>query len=262
MITSIQNPKIKNAFHLFKRRERDKTGLFLIEGYRELLRAYEGGFSLETLYICEELFLGTNEKDLIEKFEALGVLVFPTNEKVFSHLSYRDRPDGLIAIARQKSLSLEELRLQPNPLLIIAESIEKPGNLGSIIRSSDAAGADGVIVCDKCTDLFNPNVVRSSVGTLFTVPIAEESSQNTFDWLKKENIAIVAATPSASDIYYDADLRGPIAIAVGTEQYGLSKLWLERADIRIKIPMLGKADSLNVATATTLLLFEALRQRR
>jgi len=144
----------------------------------------------------------------------------------------------------------------------VAEAIEKPGNLGTILRSSDAVGVDGLIVCDKCTDVYNPNVVRASVGTLFTVPVYETQGQQTIDWLREHQISIVAATPSAQIEYSQVDLTQPIAIAVGTEQLGLSDLWMKQADIQVRIPMLGVADSLNVAMATTLLLYEALRQRR
>jgi TrmH family RNA methyltransferase len=149
-----------------------------------------------------------------------------------------------------------------DPLLVIAEAIEKPGNLGTILRSADAAGADGVIVCDRCTDIYNPNVVRASVGTLFTLPVVEASSAETLDWLKKRNIKIVAATPSAEKEFTDADLVGGIAMAVGAEQLGLTELWMQASDIQVRIPMHGIADSLNVATATTLLLYEVVRQRR
>ena len=151
---------------------------------------------------------------------------------------------------------------QKKPFYVVAEAIEKPGNLGTILRSSDASCAQGVIVCDRCTDIYNPNVVRASVGTLFTVPTVEETSKNTIAWLKKHHIQIVAATPHADMMYYDADFRKPLAIAFGTEQLGLSDLWDKEADIRVKIPMLGVADSLNVAMACTILLYEVVRQRR
>jgi TrmH family RNA methyltransferase len=156
---------------------------------------------------------------------------------------------------------LEALQLPKDPLLIVAESIEKPGNLGTILRSADAAGADAVVVCDRCTDIWNPNVVRASVGTLFTVPVVEAPQEKVFAWLEQKGIKIVAATPSAKESYTRVDLKVPCAIAVGTEQLGLSQQWLDRADICVRIPMLGAADSLNVAMATTLLLYEAVRQR-
>ncbi len=251
-IASLQNPKVKAARKLWKRREREKSGLFLIEGFRELSRV---SFPLERLFVCPALFLGSNEKALIEK---LGTEVCVVDEKVFRSLSYRDRPDGLIAVAKQYHTNLAVLEKE-NALYVVAEAIEKPGNLGTILRTADGCGADGVIICDRCTDIFNPNVVRASVGTLFTQPVVETTTDACLEWLQKRGVAIVAATPHADLLYTDADLSGPIAIAVGTEQYGLSEKWMKQ--LQVKIPMLGVADSLNVAMATTLLLYEALRQR-
>lgn len=263
-ITSLQNPQLKGAIKLQNRGERDDTGLFLIEGYRELRRAFDGGVTILKLFICPDLFLGENEEDLIEEIESTGGAVFDCTPSVFNKLCYRDRPDGLVAVGVQMKLSLGSLKglLKPNPLLIIAEGIEKPGNLGSIIRSADGVGADAVIVCDRCTDIYNPNVVRASVGTLFTLPVIEADGGQAFLWLQQHKIQIVATTPAAKMEFTDADLRGPVAIVVGTEQIGLSEMWLKASDIRVSIPMKGVADSLNVATATTLLLYEVLRQRK
>lgn len=266
-ITSLQNPKVKLTVKLRDRQDRDKTGLFLIEGYRELLRAVDGSHPIDTLLICPELFLGSNERALIETIRTRGAQLLTCSEPVFRKMSYRDRPDGLLAIAPQQRLFLQDLEEQlkikpPPPFLVVAEAIEKPGNLGTILRSSDAVGLDALIVCDRCTDIYNPNVVRASVGTLFTVPVIEGESQETILWLKKHNIQVLAATPSATAEYTEVDMTGPLAIAVGTEQLGLSDIWMEQADIQVRIPMCGIADSLNVATATTLLLYEALRQRR
>lgn len=263
-ISSMQNPRVKQIVKLRDRSERDSTGQFLIEGYRELLRAVDASFPIDTLYICPQLFLGENEQALIEKMRKHGTQVWTCSDSVFHKISYRDRPDGLIGIAPQRHLTLQDMdkHLSKNPFLVVAEAIEKPGNLGTILRSSDAVGVDGLIVCDKCTDIHNPNVVRASVGTLFTVPVAETEGKQTLRWLKDKNISIVAATPSASLEFTHVDLSGPIAIAVGTEQLGLSPLWMNEADIQVRIPMHGVADSLNVAMATTLLLYEALRQRK
>lgn len=265
-LTSLQNPQVKQIVRLRDRTEREQTDQFLIEGYRELLRASDSGFPIKTLYICPELFLGTNEQSLITKIQRQRAQVISCSEPVFRKISYRDRPDGLIGLAPQRHLTLDDMdkTLAGNsaPFLVVAEAIEKPGNLGTILRSSDAVGLDGLIVCDRCTDIHNPNVVRASVGTLFTVPVAETKGVETLEWLRARKIAIVAATPSAKKEFTDVDLTGPIAIAVGTEQFGLSKLWMEQADIQVRIPMLGIADSLNVAMATTLLLYEALRQRQ
>ena len=258
ILTSAQNPKIKQLVRLKERRERDATGLFLIEGYREIQRAALGGIEFDTLFVCQELFLGSNEPRLIED---VATTTFELPAHLFEKISYRDRPDGLIGIARQMKKKLSDLPLKKSPLYIVAEAIEKPGNLGTILRSADGVGADGVIVCDRCTDIYNPNVVRASVGTLFTLPVVEAEGSETLQWLKGRGIQIVAATPSAELEYTAANLLGPIAIAVGTEQLGLSERWMKAADICVKIPMCGVADSLNVAMATTLLIYEALRQR-
>lgn len=264
-ITSLQNPTYKALLHLADKKERDKTKLFLIEGYRECLRAFEGRVKAKTLFICPHFFLGDNERALIDAYKALDVEIVRLKENLFEKLSFRDRPDGLILLAHQMPKTLDDLngiiQKKKNPFLLIAESIEKPGNLGSILRSADATSVDAVIVCDRCTDIYNPNVIRSSVGTLFTVPVFELSSVEVLDLLKKENIQIAAATPHTDYFYTQADFTKPVAIAVGTEQLGLSDLWMQSADLKVKIPMLGKADSLNVANATTLLLYEVIRQR-
>jgi len=260
-ITSGQNPKIKAALALKERKERDKEGLFLIEGYRELKRAIDHDVAIEALLICPKLFLGENEGSLIDQASAQGAEIYSCAPHLLEKLSYRDRSDGLIAIAHKATRSLFDLEVPNNSLFIIAESIEKPGNLGTILRSADAAGADGVIICDRCTDMYNPNVVRASVGTLFTQPVIEATTEETLLFLQQHGIQIVATTPAAEKFFTDVDLTGSIAIVVGTEQLGLSDAWLERADLQVKIPMLGVADSLNVASATTLLLYEAVRQR-
>ena len=261
IITSLTNPKIKQVVKLRDRRFRDNADLFLIEGYRELLRAVDSNLEIQELFICREFFLGENEDSLIQKAISCGAEVYECQKNVFQKISYRDRPDGLLAVAPQRHYSLDVLSKKENPFIVVAEAIEKPGNLGTILRSADAVGVDGVIVCDRCTDIHNPNVVRASVGTLFTVPVVEISSSDTLEWLQKNNIMTVAATPSAKEMYTEVDLKGPVALVVGTEQYGLSELWMEHSNCKVKIPMLGEADSLNVAMATTLLLYEVLRQR-
>lgn len=259
-LTSGQNAKIKQLIGLKERRDRDESGLFLIEGYRELKRAADADIHIHSLFICPDLFLGSNEPELIKQ---IGTEVYTLPPHLFEKISYRDRPDGLIAIAHQMKLGLKDLHPKnKRPFYVVAESIEKPGNLGTILRSADGVGADGVIVCDRCTDIYNPNVVRASVGTLFTLPVVEAKGSDAFLWLKDKKIKVVAATPAANAEYTEVDLTGPIAIVVGTEQLGLSDLWMQAADIQVKIPMKGVADSLNVATATTLLLYEALRQRK
>lgn len=265
-ITSLQNIRIKKIVKLRQRRERDQSKKFLIEGYRELLRAVQAGVALEELFYCPELFLGENESSLIEEVTKCGGRVFSCSKDVFHKISYRDRPDGLLAVAEQLDCTLEDLSSaiasKASPLLVIAESIEKPGNLGTILRSSDAVGADGVIIVDRCTDIHNPNVVRASVGTLFSRPVIEAKGDQVLQWLIEKKVTILSATPSASKEYTEVDLTGPVAIIVGTEQYGLSSRWMDGTHTLVKIPMNGVADSLNVAMATTLFLYEVLRQRK
>jgi RNA methyltransferase, TrmH family len=261
-ITSASNERLKRVLLLRNRRERDETGLFIIEGYREIDRAVKNGIEIVELFFCKELFLGTNESSLLRSVHGFLIQIPP---HLFEKISYRDRPDGLIAIARKMNHSLSEvekvLRLKKSPLLVIAEAIEKPGNLGTIIRSSDAAGVDGVIVTNGCTDIYNPNVVRASVGTLFSLPVVEASNEETLRLCKALNIALLAATPEGSKIYTETPMTGPLGIVVGTEQLGLSSFWKDACLHKVRIPMHGIADSLNVATATTLFLFEAVRQR-
>ena len=262
LISSAQNPRVKLSVALRNRRDRDREQLFLIEGYRELLRAYDNHYPVQTLFICPEIFIGNNEMALIGKFKNAGTEIIATTSIIMKKMTYRERPDGLLGIAPQKHHSLNSLILPANPLLLIAVAIEKPGNLGTILRSADATGVHGVIICDHCTDLFNPNVVRASTGTLFTVPCIEASSVTTLNWLHTQDIRTLAATPHTELIYTDIEMTGGLAVVVGCEQVGLPDEWLNRANLRVRIPMLGKADSLNVATATTILLYEAARQRR
>jgi len=259
VITSLQNPHVKQLVRLRDRRARDKSGLFLIEGYRELSRAKD--FIIEALYFSPEHFLGSNERGLIDEIADRGAEIYKLSKEAFVKVSYRDRPDGLIAIAKQQQRELVDLPEKENPFFLLGESIEKPGNLGTMLRSADAVGVDGVIVCDPRTDIFNPNVVRASVGTLFTQPVVQATTEETLAFLRKRGIAIVATTPHTDNLYTDVDLTQPIAVAAGTEQFGLSDQFMQQADIQVRIPMYGVADSLNVASATTLILYEVLRQR-
>jgi TrmH family RNA methyltransferase len=260
IITSRANPKVKAALSLRDRRDRDRSGLFLIEGYREIYHALKSGVEIEQLFFCEDLFLGSNEGDLLQEARKEAELI-PTSKYVFQKLSYRDRPDGLLAVARKMNRSLDQVDIKKNPLIIIAEAIEKPGNLGTILRSADAAGVDLVIVANGCTDIYNPNVVRASVGTLFTIPVVEAENEEALLFCKQRGVFLLAATPEAEMIYTKAPMKEGVAIIVGTEQLGLSSFWKKACDLHVSIPMHGVADSLNVATATTLILFEVVRQR-
>ncbi len=263
-ITSLQNPRVKEVVRLARRTHRDEAGLLVVEGYRELQRAIESGWRAQAVFFCPPLFLGKNELPLVEAAGAAGAELLECAPHVFEKMAYRDRPEGLLAVGPQVRRTLGDLRLPggASPLIIAAEAIEKPGNLGTMLRSADAAGAHAVIVCDRCTDVNNPNVVRASIGTLFTVPVVESSSADALAWFRERGIQVVAASPHADRDYTDLDLGRGTAFVVGSEQYGLSETWMQGADAKARIPMLGRADSLNVAAATTILLFEAVRQRR
>lgn len=260
-ISSLQNPRVKQLVRLRDRRPRDEAGVFLVEGFREIRRALEKGVKLAELYFSPEWFLGENEPVLIAQAEAAGAKIFELTKDAFAKVAYRERPDGLLAVAPQWRKTLGDLALPAVPFLLVVEAIEKPGNLGTILRSADAAGCDAVIVCDPVTDIFNPNVVRASTGVLFSVPLVVEESARVRAWLQERKIRAVATTPAAQALYTATDLRGPLAIVMGSEQYGLSDFWLKHADATVRIPMAGQADSLNVAMATIITLFEAVRQR-
>jgi TrmH family RNA methyltransferase len=286
-ISSLQNPRLKRLVRLRERRERDEAGVFLVEGYRELRRALEKGVRPAELFFAPEWFLGENEPVLIAQAEAAGAQLFELTKEAFAKVAYRERPDGLLAVAPQWKKSLADLDFivagvadpgstadhrpgsatpattagRAEPFLLVVEAIEKPGNLGTLLRGADAAGVDAVIVCDPVTDIFNPNVVRASTGVLFSVPIVIAESAAVRAWLREKHIRAVATTPAAETIYSAADLRGPLALVMGSEQYGLSEFWLRESDARVRIPMAGQADSLNVAMAAIITLFEAARQR-
>ncbi len=260
-ISSLQNPRVKQLVKLRDRRPRDEAGVFLVEGYREIRRALEKHVGLQELYFAPEWFLGENEPALLAQAEAAGAKLFELSKDAFAKVAYRERPDGLLAVAPQWKRALADLSLSAAPFLLVVEAIEKPGNLGTILRSADAAGCDAVIVCDPVTDIFNPNVVRASTGVLFSVPLVVDESERVRTWLREKGIRTIATTPAAETLYTAADLRGPLAIVMGSEQYGLSEFWLKHADLPVRIPMAGQADSLNVAMATIITLFEAVRQR-
>lgn len=260
-ITSLQNPRIKQLVRLRDRRPRDEAGVFLVEGYREIIRALDKGLRFQELYFSPDWFLGENEPALLERASASGAKLFELTKEAFAKVAYRERPDGLLGVAPQWKRSLADLPARADPFILVVEAIEKPGNLGTILRSADAAGVDAVIVCDPVTDIFNPNVVRSSTGVLFSVPVIVSESLPVRDWLRERRIRAIATTPGARELYTDTDLRGPLAIVMGSEQYGLSEYWLKESDGQVRIPMAGQADSLNVAMATIITLFEAVRQR-
>jgi RNA methyltransferase, TrmH family len=256
-ITSMQNDRVKRVVKLQRKASvRRAEGLTVIEGAREISRAIENGWQPAELWGCKELFKS------LETVPQASCLLFQASEEIFTKISYRDNPDGVLAVGPLVGKTLAELRLPENPLILVAEGVEKPGNLGALLRTADGAGADAVIVCDPATDLNNPNVIRNSIGTLFYLPVAGTSSAEAIAFLKKQGIRILSAVPDAPAIYTDSDLTGPLAIAVGAEDRGLSGEWKRHADVNVRIPMLGKNDSLNVSVSAAILLYEAVRQRQ
>ena len=261
IITSPQNPRIKAVAALRGRRDRDRAGLMPVEGYDELSLALSSGTVPAQLFYCPALFPDPAQMQLVERLRTMGTDLIEVNERVFEKIAYRSDPDGWLATFPIPRRQLSDLRLSANPFLVVAESVEKPGNLGAILRTADAAGIDAVISSAPLTDWGNPNVVRSSKGALFTVQVAEADNATTLAWLRDRNISILAATPEAETIYTEADMGRPVAIVVGTEKHGLSAEWVGRADMQVRIPMVGRVNSLNVSIATALLVYEGVKQR-
>lgn len=284
-ITSAQNRKVKELLTLVeKSKARSAAGLFVVEGQRELGHCLDAGFIPETLFICGEVMAVQNNavnvaktghlaeniegKDgldaLVAKAEALnprlGVVQIPAF--LYEKVAYRGSTEGIIAEVHSVPRSLEDLRLGENPLVMVLESVEKPGNLGAVLRSADAAGADAVIVCDPLTDIWNPNLIRSSVGAVFSVPVAVCTSADAIAFLRKRGIRILTAQLQDSEWYYDTNMTDATALVMGTESTGLTQAWRDSADAHIKIPMLGRLDSLNVSVSAAVLLYEAVRQRK
>jgi len=253
-IVSLQNPKVKHIVKLREdKRQRQRDGLMLVEGRDELTLALGCGLVPQTILTAPELDpvpMG------ISHLQAVTV-----TRAVFEKISYRDNPDGWLGIFPTPQTSLADLKLSQSPLVIVAESVEKPGNLGAILRTADAAHVDALLVCDPRVDLWNPNVIRASRGAVFSVPTVAVDSPSALDWLRARKIQILAATPSAETFYTAVNLTQPTAIAVGTEDDGLTDFWMDNADLKVLIPMMGKINSLNVSIATALITYEAVRQR-
>ena len=292
IITSAQNPKIKNLLLLQeKSKARREQGLFVVEGRRELEHCLRAGFIIRTLFVCPEI-TGASALDSAEiyfsgrcpknQISAPSFLRHPTHaeapchserseesplvieipEQLYRKVAYRESTEGILAEVEYKSLTLEDLELPENPLVMVLEAVEKPGNLGAVLRSADAAGADAVIICDPLTDLYNPNLIRASIGAVFTVPTVACTSADAIAFLQKRGIQILTAQLQDSSLYYDVDMRRGTALVMGTEATGLTGQWREAASAHIRIPMLGRLDSLNVSVSAAILLFEAVRQRQ
>ena len=261
-ITSPSNPKLKYVVRLRTCAAREESGEMIVEGYRECRRALDNGYRPRAVFHCPDFYLkNENEPTLVEECARVGAEVYTCSRTCFEKIAYKERPDGLLMVGPHVSIRLNDLKLSENALVIVTEAIEKPGNLGTILRSADAAKVAAVIVCDRTTDIHNPNVVRASTGTMFSVPIVEATSDEALAFLKAHGFSILAATPHAEKLHFEVPLTGNVAIALGAEQYGLTAKWMDGADLRVRIPMLGLADSLNVSAAATILVYEAVRQR-
>jgi TrmH family RNA methyltransferase len=268
-ITSPQNPRIKRVVKLNDRRARDEARQTVVEGVREARLALGRGVVPAEAYICPELIDNREAETAARHLVAMGESgmseVFYVSPEVFAKMAYRGESGGVLLVIAYRPVRLDDLRFQAVPFLVIVEEAEKPGNLGAILRTADAAGADAVIVPTppnrKGTDLHNPNVIRASLGAYFTVPVVTPGSDEAVDWLRRRDIAIIAATPEANVLYTATDMTGPVALALGSEAWGLSDTWLAAADWRVRIPMAGAVDSLNLSASAALLMYEVVRQR-
>jgi TrmH family RNA methyltransferase len=242
---------------LEKPRERRKQQLFIIEGKKEIALAVEAGYKIGNIFFCDEI---TSLAEIPEQLQE-DKLIIPVSKDVFDKIAVRESTGGVIAVAEQKAHLLSQIKLRKNPLVLILESVEKPGNLGAILRTADAAAVDAVVICDPQTDFYNPNVIRSSVGCVFTNQLAAVTTEEAISWLKKNHLRIFCTSLQASKPYHQIDFAQPCAIVMGTEATGLSEAWTKNSDSNIIIPMQGKIDSMNVSNATAVVVFEAMRQR-
>lgn len=263
-ITSPDNPRLKQVLHLRKPRERRKSGLFIAEGLREVERALLAGLALQQVFYCPQI-LKLDARALHTRLPLLDRCrpqLLEISPPLLQKIAYHDQPEGILAVAAQPQWNIDELS-QENPLWVIANGINKPGNLGAMARTAAAAQAVGIIAADADVDPFNPNAIRSSTGAVFSLPIFTQTSERAIDWLRRRHITIAAATVADATPYTQADMTGPLAIAIGREETGLSPAWIAAADVRITIPMnTAIVDSLNASNAAAILIFECLRQRR
>ena len=258
LLSSVHNPKIKNLLALQqKSAERRRQGRFVVEGRREVQHCIEAGYEVESIFVLSSM------PEALPAFPpTCSPLCYTVTPQVYERIAYRGSTEGVVAVVKARNLRLADLRLSNSPLVVVLERVEKPGNLGAVLRSADAAGADAVVVCDPLTDLYNPNLIRSSIGALFTVPTVACSSEECIAFFREHGIRILTAQLQDSSLYYDTPMTGGTAIVMGTESTGLTQQWREAADAHIRIPMLGRLDSLNVSVSAAILLFEAVRQRQ
>ncbi len=270
IISSMQNPKLKRLMTLQRKSsERKSSGLFVVEGLREMEHCLAAGYEIETAFYCTAKMEVTTRKAFknnplanLPNGNAPHFTWVQVTPEVYEKIAYRGSTEGVVAIVKSKTKTLKDLELSEKPLIVVLEGVEKPGNLGAILRSADAVNVDAVIVCDPLTDLYNPNLIRSSVGAAFSVPCVTCTTKECIQFLQDRDIHILTAQLQDSELYYNTDMRGPTAIVMGTEATGLTRAWRKAADAHIRIPMLGKIDSLNVSVSTAVLLYEAVRQRK
>jgi TrmH family RNA methyltransferase len=261
-LTSLSNPRVRAVARLRDRAERERTGLTVVDGAREVRRAIDGGVEIVESFVCEPMATGMEARDALRALAAAGSGWTPVSPVVLEKLAFGNRVDGIVAVIRPQRRTLTDLDLPPEPLVAVVEGVEKPGNLGAIVRSADGAGLDAVIAADARTDLFNPNAIRASLGTIFALPVLAARSADVLAWLQERGLRIVTARVDAATDYADADLSGPLAIVLGSEAQGLSPAWSGPGVEAVRLPMLGSADSLNVSATAAVLFYEAVRQRR
>lgn len=242
------------------KKTREAKGLTIVEGVREVRQALRSGLRFSCAYVCREGVFHCPD-DIIAQLEERKVKVFDASCSVYGKMCYGDRKEGVLALVEQPEHSLNSIKLPPRPLVVVMERVEKPGNLGAVLRTCDGAGVDALLVCDELTDVYNPNVVRSSLGAAFTVPTVTCSSKDALEFLKSKGVRTVAAVVQATDEYFRKDLAQGCAIVLGSEQDGLSDFWMRHADEKVRIPMKGKVDSLNVSVSAAVMIYEAVRQR-
>ncbi|MEW6009364.1 MAG: RNA methyltransferase [Candidatus Omnitrophota bacterium] len=257
-ITSSANPKIKLLVKMRKKPSRDDTGLILIDGIREIRKALENNIRIEEVYYCKDLL---KDSKLLEVVSLKNCSLFEVSISVFSKIAFGDRREGIVALAQRPKINLEQLKVNKDSIFVVVENIEKPGNLGAIIRTCDAAGISALIVCDNKTDIYNPNVIRGSLGGCFCLPLVECLKQEAIRWLKSQHINIMCATPGAKTNYWQANLNFPCAVVLGSEDKGVSDDFKTASDFRVSIPMKGKIDSLNVSASAAIILYEILRRK-
>lgn len=261
IITSLQNPTLKTAINLWDKKYRNRRGLFIVEGLREIERALSCGFEVSEVYYCTSVMNSQTKSILDQKLKSISSIT-ELDEKCFAKLAMKSKTDGLIIVFKQKHLKLDDLYLGEKPLLVCVENLEKPGNLGALLRSCDGAKVDALVVLENNMDIYNPNVIRSSLGTLFSVPVVSCFNEEFKNYLKAKEIKSFAAILAEDTLKYtECDYTQSTALLLGSEAYGLSDFWKKNADCKVMIPMLGIADSLNVSVAGAVLIYESLRQR-